>query len=59
MRRNVVHAEAPSVLAASSYCRFTPRNPPSSVMTRKGIATKVSATITPTVVKGSCTPSPL
>src|SRR5579884_3566658 len=51
-RRRTVQRLAPSVRAASSKRTSIERNPASTVITRKGMATKVSATITPGVVKG-------
>ena len=57
MRRRIVHLLAPSVAAASSKRGSALRRAPSTVMTRKGMATNASAMITPAVLKGSCTPN--
>src|SRR6478609_9038358 len=56
-RRNAVSRDAPSVAAASSNPRSRPRNAPSTVTMRNGIATKASATMTPWVVNGSVMPN--
>src|ERR1700754_2542709 len=56
-RRNVVHRPAPSVAAASSYRESAPRNAPSTLITRNGIATNASAITTPAVVNGNVTPN--
>ena len=55
-RRNAVRREAPRVAAASSYRGSAARSAPSTLITRKGIATKVSAITTPVVVKGRVMP---
>src|SRR5450631_3704496 len=54
--RKTVSLAAPSVAAASSYPRSEARKAPSTVITRKGIATNVSATMTPAVVNGKVMP---
>src|SRR3712207_4350347 len=55
-RRNVVHRSAPRVAAASSKRASAARSAPSTLMTRNGIATKVSAMTTAVVVNGTVTP---
>ena len=57
-RRKVVSREAPRVAAASSKPWSSPRNAPSTVTTRNGIATNASATTTPSVVNGRVNPNP-
>src|SRR5688500_9070157 len=54
-RRNVVHWSAPRVAAASSKRASAARSAPSTLMTRNGIATKVSAITTAVVVNGMVT----
>src|SRR5262249_32234155 len=51
--RNTVHRLAPRLRAASSSLVFIERSPDSRVITKNGIATNASATITPGVVNGS------
>ena len=58
-RPSTVQRPAPSVRAASSYRESSERRPASTVSTRNGIDTKVSAITTPAVVKGSVIPKPL
>ena len=55
--RSTVRREAPSVAAASSYRRSAARSPASTVMTRNGMAMKVTATMTPHVENGSRKPN--
>src|SRR6266545_7354716 len=55
--RNTVQGLAPSVAAAASYRASAPRRAPSTLITRKGIATNVSATTTPAVVNGRLIPN--
>src|SRR3954465_3081391 len=55
-RRKVVHRSAPRVAAASSNRASTARNAPSTLMTRNGMATKVSAITTARVVNGTVKP---
>jgi hypothetical protein len=55
-RRNVVHRSAPSVAAASSNRASAARSAPSTLITRNGIATNVSAMTTAVVVNGTVTP---
>ena len=55
-RRNVVHRSAPSVAATSSNRASAARSAPSTLMTRKGMATKVSAITTAVVVNGMVIP---
>src|SRR6266516_3553190 len=57
IRRNTDNRDAPSVAAASSSPRSAVRKAPSAVMTRNGIATNVSAAITPYRVKGKVNPN--
>src|SRR5438105_12162335 len=52
-----VHRLAPRVRAASSNRMSIERSPASTVITRNGIATKVSARMAPAVVKGRWTPN--
>src|SRR5919205_277098 len=54
-RRKVVHRSAPRVAAASSKRASAARSAPSTLMTRNGIATKVSAMTTAVVVNGMVT----
>ena len=56
-RRATVIGSAPSVAAASSYRRSIERSAASTVMTRNGIATNVSAMTTAAVEYVSCTPN--
>ena len=55
-RRKTVQRPAPSVRAASSNRTSMERSPASTVITRNGIATKLSATMTPGVVNGRLRP---
>src|SRR3954454_18379554 len=55
-RRNVVQRSAPRVAAASSKRASAARSAPSTLMTRNGIATNVSAITTAVVVNGIVTP---
>src|SRR6478609_5039434 len=55
-RRNVVQRAAPSVAATSSNRASAARSAPSTLTTRNGIATNVSATTTAGVVKGRLQP---
>jgi hypothetical protein len=55
-RRNTVRRPAPRLRAASSSLVFIERSPDSSVITKNGMATNASATITPGVVNGSENP---
>src|SRR5437879_1249937 len=54
--QSTVHRLAPSVRAASSNRVSMERSPASTVITRNGIATNVSAMMAPAVVKGRWTP---
>src|SRR6267143_2289361 len=54
--QSTVHPLAPNVRAASSKRVSIERRPASTVITRKGIATKVSAIIAPAVVNGRWIP---
>src|SRR5664279_1100552 len=56
-RRKVANGADPNVAAASSRPRSAERIAPSTVTTRNGIATNVSATTTPAVVNGSVIPN--
>src|SRR5690606_5065457 len=56
-RRKAYQRPAPSVAAASSKRGSAARSAPSTEITRNGIATNASATITPAVVNGSDTPN--
>ena len=49
-RRNAYQRPAPRVRAASSVRRSKPRSPASTLSTRNGMATNVSAITTPKVV---------
>src|SRR5205823_3723692 len=55
-RQSTVQRRAPSVRAASSNRVSIERRPASTVMTRKGMATKVSARIAPAGVNGRWIP---
>src|SRR2546421_3693918 len=55
-RQNTVERLAPSVRAASSKRVSIERSPASTVITRNGMATKVSAMMAPAVVKGRWIP---
>ena len=55
--RNTVIRVPPSVAAASSKRRSADRSAPSTVMIRKGMATKVSAMMTASGVKGIVSPN--
>ena len=54
-RRNVVQRSAPSVAAASSKRASAARSAPSTLITRNGMATNVSAMTTAAVVNGIVT----
>src|SRR3954464_8831356 len=56
-RRNVVQRSAPRVAAASSNRASAARSAPSTLTTRNGIATNVSATTTAAVVNGRVNPN--
>ena len=56
-RRKTVHRSAPRVAAACSSRRLLDRSAPSTVMMRKGMATKASAMTTAAVVNGIWTPN--
>ena len=56
-RRNTVMRLAPSVAAASSKPWSADRSAPSTVMIRKGMATKVSAITTASGVNGIVSPN--
>ena len=55
-RRNTILRLAPWLRAASSRRRFIDRSPDSTVITKNGIATNDSATMTPARVNGSENP---
>ncbi len=57
-RRNTVQRPAPRLDAASSYRRSIDRRPASTVMTRNGMATNVSASTTPHLLKVNWNPNP-
>jgi hypothetical protein len=56
-RRNVVHRSAPSVAATSSKRASAARRAPSTLITRNGMATNVSASTTAVVVNGIVMPN--
>ncbi len=56
-RRNTVQRPAPRLAAASSYRWSIVRRPASTVITRNGIATNVSASTAPAVLNVSCSPN--
>ena len=55
-RRKTVQRFAPRLRAASSSRRFIERSPDSTVITKNGMATNDSATMTPARVNGSVIP---